>query len=81
MAALSIRNLDDSVRDKLRIMAAEHGRSMEAEIREILIKAVGSQNEENGLFVTFQDRFSSIGGINLEIPQRLVNARSANLTS
>ena len=36
MAALSIRDLDDTVKEKLRVRAAEHGRSMEAEVRAIL---------------------------------------------
>lgn len=40
MAAVSIRNLDDCVRDQLRIRAAAHGRSMESEIRAILVDAV-----------------------------------------
>lgn len=40
MATLLIRNLDDSVRDGLRIRAAERGRSMEAEARDILATAV-----------------------------------------
>ena len=39
MAALSIRDLDDSVKEKLRLRAARHGRSMEAEIRLILTAA------------------------------------------
>lgn len=32
MATLTIRDLDDEIRDKLRIRAADHGRSMEAEV-------------------------------------------------
>jgi len=40
MAALTIRNLDDDVKAKLRIRAAHNGRSMEAEVREILAEAV-----------------------------------------
>ena len=36
MAALTVRNLDDDVVRALRIRAAEHGRSAEAEHREIL---------------------------------------------
>ena len=36
MATLTIRDLPDEVRDKLRVRAAEHGRSMEAEVREVL---------------------------------------------
>ena len=36
MAQLIVRNLEDDVRDRLRVLAAEHGRSMEEEVREIL---------------------------------------------
>lgn len=40
MAQLIVRNLEDDVRDKLRALAVEHGRSMEEEVREILRAAV-----------------------------------------
>lgn len=40
MATITIRNLADDIRDSLRIQAAEHGRSMEAEIRLILKRNV-----------------------------------------
>ena len=40
MAAVSVRNLDEFVKDRLRVRAAAHGRSMEAEIRAILVEAV-----------------------------------------
>ena len=36
MASITIRNLDDTLKRSLRIRAAEHGRSMEEEAREIL---------------------------------------------
>src|SRR5437763_5730180 len=36
MAALTVRNLSDEVRDRLRERAAKNGRSMEAEVRAIL---------------------------------------------
>lgn len=41
MATLSIRNLPDEVHRRLRMRAAEHGRSMEAEARAILEAVVG----------------------------------------
>ena len=44
MAQLIVRNLEDDVRDKLRVLAAEHGRSMEEEVREILRTAVFTMN-------------------------------------
>jgi antitoxin FitA len=40
MATLTIRNLEDDVRDKLRVRAANVGRSMEDEVRSILRAAV-----------------------------------------
>jgi plasmid stability protein len=39
MATLTIRNLPDTVRDRLRVRAAENGRSMEAEARQTLVEA------------------------------------------
>lgn len=39
MAVLNIRNLPEEIRDRLRVRAARHGRSMEAEARAILAAA------------------------------------------
>lgn len=39
MAVLTIRNLPDEVRDRLRRRAAHAGHSMEAEVRDILVQA------------------------------------------
>ena len=43
LATLTIRNLDDEVRDRLREQAARHGRSMEAEARSILLESVNKR--------------------------------------
>jgi antitoxin FitA len=51
MAVMTIRNLDEEVRDKLRVRAALHGRSMEAEARAILTAAVDSPIERSLLDV------------------------------
>ncbi len=40
MAMLTVRNLPDEVHRALRVRAAQHGRSAEAEVREILANAV-----------------------------------------
>lgn len=40
MAMLTVRNLPDDVHRALRVQAAQHGRSTEAEVREILATAV-----------------------------------------
>lgn len=48
MANLTIRNLPDDVYRALRVQAAQHGRSTEAEVRAILANAV---KPENGLLM------------------------------
>lgn len=40
MAILTVRNVPDDVQRALRVRAAQHGRSMEAEVREILAAVV-----------------------------------------
>ena len=40
MASITVRNVPDDVHRALRVLAARHGRSAEAEIREILERAV-----------------------------------------
>lgn len=76
MAAVSVRDLDDDVRDRLRIRAAEHGRSMEAEIRAILTTAVA--DDDRGLVRTLVDRLADLGGVDLELPERTEPARPAS---
>ena len=50
MASITIRNLDDKVKTRLRILAAGHGRSMEEEARLILAGAVEQDlTSEKGL--------------------------------
>ncbi len=43
MATLNIRNLPDQVHRQLRVRAAEHGRSMEAEARAVLAAALADE--------------------------------------
>ena len=81
MAALSIRDLDDEVRERLRIRAARHGRSMEAEIRLILADAVRERSQSDDLFTALLDRFADIGGVELELPSRSTRARAADLST
>lgn len=79
MAALSIRDLDDAVKEKLRIRAARHGRSMEAEIRHILTAAVTQQEPQADLFSALTERFSRLGGLDLQLPARATPPRAADL--
>ena len=43
MAMLTVRNIPDEVHRALRVRAAQHGHSMEAEVREILESAVAPE--------------------------------------
>ena len=80
MAALSIRGLDDDVRERLRIRAARHGRSMEAEIRSILVDAVRAPAPSAGLFTALLDRFGDLGGVELELAPRTNPVRALDLS-
>lgn len=79
MASLSIRDLDDAVREKLRIRAAQHGRSMEAEIRAILTAAVAEDAPAADLFSALTERFARLGGVELDLPARSTSPRAASL--
>jgi plasmid stability protein len=79
MASISIRNLDDRVKERLRVRAARHGRSMESEIRAILVDAVHEPSDSAGLFHEMLDRFGEIGGVELELPDRATPVRAAHL--
>lgn len=79
MAAISVRDLDDDVKARLRVRAAEHGRSMEAEIRAILVQAVSERDPSAGLLTTLLDRFGTLGGVDLQLPQRATPARAPDL--
>jgi plasmid stability protein len=46
MASLLIRGLDDKLKRQLRSRAADNGRSMEAEVRQILRVALGLPSPE-----------------------------------
>jgi plasmid stability protein len=72
MATLTIRNLDQAVKERLRIRAAEHGRSMEAEARRILQTALGesARAPERNLYERIHARFAALGGVDLELPPR-----------
>ena len=80
MAALSIRDLDDDVKDRLRMRAARNGRSMEAEVRAILAEAVREPADSDGLFTSILDRFGELGGVELELPPRATAVRAADLS-
>ena len=71
MSSLLVRGLDDSIKAKLRIRAAEHGRSMEAEVREILNTTLSEPFErELNLAESIRRRVKKFGGVKLTIATR-----------
>jgi antitoxin FitA len=71
MATLTIRQLDEKTKTRLRVRAAHHGRSMEEEAREILRSALTAASPAKGnLAETIHRRFATLGGIELELPRR-----------
>ena len=71
MASITIRNLDDEVKTRLRVRAADNGRSMEEEARLILRDAVGQEDVlAKGLGTAIHELFKPFGGVELELPPR-----------
>lgn len=71
MASITIRNLDDEVKTRLRVRAADNGRSMEEEARIILRDAVDPEvSLAKGLGTTIHELFKPFGGVELELPPR-----------
>jgi plasmid stability protein len=79
MATLTIRGLDDNTKARLRVRAARHGRSMEAEVRAILEAALPSEQATGGLGSRIHARFAAVGGVELEPPDRSETPRAAAL--
>ena len=71
MASITVRNLDDDLKRRLRIRAAENGRSMEQEAREILRSALAVEaTPSKNLGTAIRERFAPYGGVELDIPPR-----------
>ncbi len=71
MASITIRQLEEATKRKLRIRAAKHGRSMEQEAREILKRELNKPEERpRDLGKAIRDIFAPLGGVELQIPPR-----------
>ena len=70
MASITIRNLDDDVKTRLRVRAADKGRSMEEEARLILRDAVGRKPSSRTLASVIRAHFGPDNGVDLELPPR-----------
>ena len=79
MATMTIRNLDDQLKQRLRVRAATHGRSMEDEARDILRTALATQPSAPSLIEAICARVDPLGGIELDIPAREAIRPAVNL--
>jgi plasmid stability protein len=71
MASMTIRNIDDQLKARLRVQAAMHGRSMEDEARDILRAALSTGPvRAQSLSDAIRARIEPLGGIDLELPTR-----------
>ena len=77
MPTLTIRGLDEETHARLRVRAAQHGRSMEAEVRAILAERLASPTPEFGLGSHIHARFAALGGADLDLPARSEPPRAA----
>ena len=78
MSVLTVRNLDDGLKARLRVRAAQHGRSMEAEVREILRESLGDQ-QGGKVGTLIHQHLSGLGLDELELPARTEPARVPDL--
>jgi plasmid stability protein len=71
MTSITVRKVDDDLKHKLRVRAAQNGRSMEDEIRTILRSALSRQKtKEDDLGSAIRRRFAPFGGVKLEVSSR-----------
>ena len=71
MAVMTIRNIDDAIKNRLRLRAAMHGRSMEDEARDILRSALSTEiPRPRNLGQAINERFGELVGVDLPVTPR-----------
>ena len=78
MASITIRNIDEPLKTRLRVRAAHHGRSMEEEARQILRQALVEQPDRPNLADLAESLFGA-HGVELEPPPRVPAREPPNL--
>jgi len=71
MASITIRNIDDSLKESLRISAAKNSRSMEEEARQILMHYLLRKKNTTGVGTLISRRFADVGGVELPEVKRI----------
>jgi plasmid stability protein len=70
METVLIRRVDPAIKVRLRIQAAQHGRSMEEEAREILRIALTGNAQRPNLAESIRKHIVPLGGVELDLPRR-----------
>jgi antitoxin FitA len=71
VASITIRNLEEALKRKLRLRAAQRDRSMEDEARDILRTALAEgETSRKNLADAMRRRLDPLGGIELTLPPR-----------
>ena len=70
MASITIRKLGDDIKQRLRVRAAENGRSMEEEARDILSRVTEESTPPRDIAAAIRARVASADRIELELPSR-----------
>jgi len=71
MGSITIRNLDDSLKSRLRVQAAVHGRSMEDEARDILRSSLNREIETpKNIGTAINALFKPLGGFDMPVLPR-----------
>ena len=70
MASITIRNLDDDIKQRLRVRAAERGRSMEEEARDILRRVMAENAPPRDLAAAIRARVNPADRTDLNLPAR-----------
>jgi plasmid stability protein len=78
MAALTIRNVDDAIKQSLRIRAAQHGVSMEEEARRILREALVRVSQPQPLGQRLKQRFAEVADADFDLPSRQISRTPPN---
>jgi antitoxin FitA len=74
MAVMTIRNIDDAIKKRLRVRAAVNGRSMEDEARDILRSALSTDHPRaRNLAHAIHERFGPLGGVDMpDVPREAI---------
>ena len=70
MPSITIRNIDDELKQLLLEQAEQHGRTLQEEVHDILRRGIRNKAYPRKIGTSIHRRFAAIGGVDLELPKR-----------